>query len=385
MSELALRLIAKNKKTRAPFLDLGNCGLTEVPEAIEELVWLEDLSFAKDHWDGGEKQESKNTGPANNIAHFPATFTRLQSLKTLRLAGNKKNRFSLHDLSPLSGLVNLQTLDVSQTQVSDLSPLAGLANLQTLDAPETEVSDLSPLTGLANLRQLDVSRTKVSDLSPLTGLVNLWTLQAGGNRISDLTPLVRLVNLEMLSIASTEVSDLSPLAGLLMLRMVFAWSSQVYDLSPLAGLLKLQRLDVANTHVSDLIPLADLVNLQKLDVSNTQVSDLSPVLPLVKKGHIVEYQQSPSKKDHYICVKGCPLINPPIEIVEQGNEAILRFFAEKQRSNTIKVREAKLLLVGQGKAGKTTLKKKLQDPNAEMPEPGDTTRGIEMALPDFVG
>ncbi len=38
MSELALRLIEENKKTRAPFLDLGNCGLTEVPTEIGELV-----------------------------------------------------------------------------------------------------------------------------------------------------------------------------------------------------------------------------------------------------------------------------------------------------------------------------------------------------------
>ena len=45
MSELALRLIEENKKTRANFLDLGNCGLIEVPTEIGELVWLEELSF----------------------------------------------------------------------------------------------------------------------------------------------------------------------------------------------------------------------------------------------------------------------------------------------------------------------------------------------------
>ena len=48
MSELAFKLIAENKKTRSPFLDLGNCGLTEVPKEIGELVWLEELSFASE-------------------------------------------------------------------------------------------------------------------------------------------------------------------------------------------------------------------------------------------------------------------------------------------------------------------------------------------------
>jgi internalin A len=57
MSELALKLIAENKKTRSTFLDLGNCGLRVVPPEISDLVWLEELSFASEwlyfdnnHW-----------------------------------------------------------------------------------------------------------------------------------------------------------------------------------------------------------------------------------------------------------------------------------------------------------------------------------------------
>ena len=37
MSGLALQLIAENKRSRATFLDLGNCGLTEVPAEVGEL------------------------------------------------------------------------------------------------------------------------------------------------------------------------------------------------------------------------------------------------------------------------------------------------------------------------------------------------------------
>ena len=40
MSELALKLIQKAKETRATHLDLGNCGLTELPDALFELVDL---------------------------------------------------------------------------------------------------------------------------------------------------------------------------------------------------------------------------------------------------------------------------------------------------------------------------------------------------------
>lgn len=50
MSELALKLIRENiEKHRrgedARFLDLANCGMTEVPEEIGECVWVEGLSL----------------------------------------------------------------------------------------------------------------------------------------------------------------------------------------------------------------------------------------------------------------------------------------------------------------------------------------------------
>ncbi len=45
MSELALALIREAKKNQSTFLDLGNCGLTELPAALFELVDLEVLTF----------------------------------------------------------------------------------------------------------------------------------------------------------------------------------------------------------------------------------------------------------------------------------------------------------------------------------------------------
>ncbi|GAB3518018.1 hypothetical protein [Emticicia fontis] len=44
MSELALRLIEENKKTKDTFLDLGKCGLEyELPKKLLDCVWLEKL------------------------------------------------------------------------------------------------------------------------------------------------------------------------------------------------------------------------------------------------------------------------------------------------------------------------------------------------------
>ncbi len=45
MSELALKLIAEAKEKRLISLDLGNSGLTELPDELFELEWLEELNL----------------------------------------------------------------------------------------------------------------------------------------------------------------------------------------------------------------------------------------------------------------------------------------------------------------------------------------------------
>jgi len=73
-----------------------------------------------------------------------------------------------------------------------------------------------------------------------------------------------------------------------------------------------------------------------------------------------------------------PLTDPPIEIVKQGKAAVQNYFDEIKKA-TVLFLESKLLLVGSGNVGKTTLMKKLHDNNFKV-EPGkeDTTRGIDI-------
>ena len=53
MSELALQLIAENKRVKATYLDLGKCGLTALPKELAELVWLETLNLGDEWHDWG--------------------------------------------------------------------------------------------------------------------------------------------------------------------------------------------------------------------------------------------------------------------------------------------------------------------------------------------
>ena len=115
-------LIADNKRSRAAFLDLGNCGLTAVPSEVGELVWLESLTVADEwsEWDGRDwrVQKSQNTGRKND---------------------------GLIDINSVGQLAGLQTLNITGTRVGDLAPLAGMSALQALYLSNTQVSDLFAL------------------------------------------------------------------------------------------------------------------------------------------------------------------------------------------------------------------------------------------------
>ena len=250
-------------------------------------------------------------------------------------------------------------LDISYSLTSSLRMLEKLDKLKEINASKTQITDLSPLEKLRNLTHLDISDTGIRDLSPLAKLKNLGVLYVFGTPISDLSPLTGLDNLNRLFISGT----------------------QIQDISPLAGLKNLYRLSVSDTQITDLSPLKNLKNLTRLAIYNTKVTDLTPLMHLIEKG--IEVQWENAGREDGIYVYNCPLIYPPIVIAQQGNEAILRYFRERERSGTIKIQEARLLLVGQGASGKTTLRRKLLNANAEMPKGEDTTRGIEVEPYEF--
>ena len=396
--------IAENRRTRDTSLDLSGCELARLPAGVGKLVWLEGLDLSLN-------QELSDLGPLAGLAnlrtlgvhrtqvHDLGPLAGLASLQTLDVSGTQLSDLGsldvlgdlqtlnvsgtqVSDLGPLAGLANLRSLSVWSTQVSQLGPLAGLANLQRLIIADTQVSDLGPLAGLANLRSLNVRSTQVSQLGPLAGLANLQTLDVSNTQVSELRALAGLANLQLLLVSDTQVSELGPLAGLANLRTLYASDTQVSELGPLAGLANLQALLVSNTQVSDLGPLVGLVNLQRLVVFNTQVRDLSPLIDPIRRGLPVKWS-SAYGKGNGIYVEDCPLTNPPPEIVKQGNEAILNYFAERAAGGVDHLYEAKMLILGEGRAGKTSLLTRLYRPGEPLPKESDTTRGIHISRHDF--
>jgi len=103
----------------------------------------------------------------------------------------------------------------------------------------------------------------------------------------------------------------------------------------------------------------------------------------VRENNIKEFVSPPNVNAlEVLDVAQNQLKNLPPEVVKRGSEAVLGFLKELQAQGTEQLLEAKMLIIGEGGSGKTTLYRKLAG-NSEMPKEKDTTRGIDIHLYPF--
>ncbi len=289
MTELAQQIIDKERTERTGYLDLGRCGLTELPD-LSDLDWLETLNVSDGWWDWekGNWIESKNKGAPGkltflNAAHLP---------------------------------LGLSKLKLSSNQISDGGFLEKLTNLSTLYLGHNEISDGGFLEKLTNLSTLYLSHNEISDVRFLEKLTNLSTLDLRSNQISD-------------------------------------WGF-----------------------------LEKLTNLNKIDLSNNQLSDLRPLQYFFEeKGLEVVWKEWYDTKDGEINVKDNPLQTPPVDVVQKGNAAIIEYFRQLEKTGADPLLEAKLILLGDGRAGKTSLANRLL--GKALPKEADRTLGVDIVIGEY--
>ncbi len=241
----------------------------------------------------------------------------------------------------IGNLVNLQMLDLENTQIQDLKPLEKLVNLQRLYLYNTQIQDLKPLEKLVNLQWLDLENTQIQDLKPLEKLVNLQWLSLSHTQIQDLKPLEKLVNLQRLYLYNTQIQDLKPLEKLVNLQTLYLSNTQIQDLKPLEKLVNLQELFLSNTQIQDLKPLEKLVNLQTLSLENTQIREIPMFLLDL---NLPVYYDLTAKENHYktgIYLKNTSLKIPPVHVVRKGNKAIRSFLEKAKKAEEERLEEEK--------------------------------------------
>jgi GTPase SAR1 family protein len=370
MEELILNAISTCIKTRDTYLDIGKCGLNDdsfienkqINNALKKCSHVEILILSnefKDWYPSKEKWElrkNRKDHDANILGSLPNAIRELKNLKLLMAGGDMLQQWAIKDLDFLGELKALETLILDFNEIESIEPLRELANLKYLNIGFNKVLDLSPLEKLSNLVSLNISNNFVVDISPLKRLKILQYLYLGHNKITDLTSLSLLRNLQELYCDKNDIQSLEPVRNCIALKKISAHSNKISDLSPLQNLLSISYLDLRSNAIHNIEPLLGLIT----ENEKIQVSAESEV-----------YLKGISLNEN-------PLNSPPIEIIVRGRRAIIKFFEELKIQGEDELYEAKLLIVGEGGAGKSTLARKLINEHSSMPKEEDTTKGIEI-------
>jgi len=354
-------------------LDLHGNNLSEITDSIARLQNLSTLDLGR-----------------NQLSELPDFLARLANLSTLNLSYNQLSE--LPDF--LTRLQNLSTLNLSYNQLSELpDSITHLQNLSTLNLSSNQLSELpDSITHLQNLSRLYLSSNQLSELPDfITHLQNLSTLFLRNNQLSGLpNSITRLQNLSTLNLSSTQLNELpDSITRLQNLSTLYLDNNRLSELpDSITRLQNLSRLNLSSTQLSELPDsITHLQNLSTLNLSSNQLSKIPDSITRLQNlstlnlssNQLSEIPDSITRLQNLseLDLSKNPLVNPPLEIASQGIEAIreyFRYIAEGEET----LYEAKLIIVGEGGVGKTTLARKILDTNVPMPKPKETTKGIDV-------
>jgi Leucine-rich repeat (LRR) protein len=348
---------------------------------LENLTNLSTLNLSSNRISDGRFLKNLTSltslGLSHNEINDGRSLENLTNLKALNLSNNR-----ISDGRFLENLTNLTSLGLSHNKLNDCRFLENLTNLSTLDLSINRISNGRFLENLTSLTSLDLSHNDLSDCRFLEKLTNLTSIDLSYNQISDGRFLEKMTNLNTLILGGNQISDYRFLEKMTNLNTLSLGSNQLSDCSFLEKLTNLNTLNLSDNRISDCKFLKNLTNLSKLVLSDNQISDLTPLRYLIeKRGLLIGDEVSPFSGNNTIDIANNPLTTPPIEIVKQGNAAIREYFQQKDKAGSRPLLEAKMVLLGDGRAGKTSLACRLL--GRELPRQEDRTQGVDISIGEY--
>jgi internalin A len=339
--------IAEAQQKKAKRLDLSDLGLTTLPPSIWTFTHLRELHLGN-----------------NRLTHLPEEIANLSALQVLDVDRNRLSKLpesigTLSGLQVLSALQNpLQSLPIAITNLENLRQLVfscpdhtelpqGLTNLEklTLLGIHGKVRIPSWIKEFQNLTHLYLARSGAGELcSELGELRKVWSLFLPTNGLEVLPSWIRrLSNLKHLRLSQNRLTELpSWITELTLLTDLHVDENAIRSLPSDIGLLtKLRLLDLADNRL-EVLPasLGRLTGLEHLTLTGNRLS---------------------------AAVKSAST---------QGLDSLKAYL--RSLDDAAPLYEAKLVLIGEGNVGKTTLLKALSGKEPRRNEP--TTHGVSVEI-----
>lgn len=376
--ESAIKKITKEKKNQTGNLDLSNEKLLKVPKEILGLKHLYSLSISSNRISNisflGKLTKLKSLSLSDNHISDINFLKKLPDIQSLDLSSN-----NISDVNFSKSLPSIQSLNLSNNNISDISFLEKLLNLQSLNLSFNNILDYNFLGKLIKLQILDLINNKISDISFLEKLPNLQSLNLRNNNFTNYSFLGKLTNLLSLDLSHNNISDISFLEELTDLRKLWLHKNKISSIKSIQNLQNLTFLQVRENQISDISSLKHLKNLKGINLSSNHIKKLPEWIADFNLDILFEGADN----DNKIYIGNNPFESPPIEIVRKGIDEITKYFNDLKKQGKAYLYEAKLLIVGDGGAGKTSLVWKMKELQCGMPKEGeDRTKGIDIqALP----
>ena len=309
-----------------------------------------------------------NTPDDQKLTEIPIEVFELEQLESLNLSNNQ-----LKDLpESLTKLSNLTGLDLSGNQLKDLpKSIARLSRLTYLSLILNRLKNFpESITTLFNLTELWLNANGLTTLpESIAKLYKLNQLNLGFNKLTNVPKsITKLSSLTELDLTSNGIIFLPDcIDNLYNLSGFYLINNRLQYLPESVGKLSnLTKIILGHNLLINLPKsINKLSNLTRLDLRNNKLIYLPE--SLTKLPNLTQLD-----------LRNNPLETPPIEVANQGIEAIRKYFEQLKEEGLDYIYEAKLLIVGEGGAGKTTLAKTIQDPNYQLQETEKSTEGIEV-------
>ena len=349
LNKLKLKELPKTLKefSNLIFLDANMNEITDI-SSISELPKLLRLSI-----------------PENQISDIRA-LSELKSLEELKLSNNQ-----IIDISPISNLEKLKNVVLSNNKINLIDAISNLSQLRVLDLSENDIESIESLGKLILLERLDLWKNPITDYFVLQNIKGLKELVLGANKTNKFEVIKKLKNLKELEISASNLESIAFLRENKKLNRLSLWYNKIEDISPLSKLSNLYRLFLQSNNISDISTLKSLNNLSYIGLNNNKIA----VLPewILNTNLNIVYQKSYFEDG--VNLYQNPIENVPLEIIEQGKDAIKDYFKSLE-SGSQPINEIKVILLGEGAAGKTSLMNYLQGKPYNEKEP--QTHGINL-------
>jgi internalin A len=365
--------IQEAKSKRLLRLDLSGKQLAQLPPEIGELSHLEQLDLSKNLLTELPTEIGKLTRlkrlelSENRLSVLPLAIGKLKNLEGLDLRSNRLTALP----SELGRLTNLRNLLINRNRLTALpSEIGRLTSLNTLFLSNNRLTALPSTFGrLVRLRRLNLSNNQLSALPPELGLLNhLESLDLSNNRLTMLPAEVgQLTSLATLSLNHNRLAWLpSEIGQLHNMTNLELSNNNLNELpSTIAQLEALTNLQLRSNHLAMLPPqISRLTRLKTLDLGHNQLERLPPEMGELPDTILLRLQDN-------------PLSEPLPEIASRGARELFAYLRSLLEGAEAQY-EAKVLLVGEGNVGKSSLVAALQ--RRPFVENRPTTHGIQIEV-----